>query len=100
MLSMKTINNVVADRLCKYLEERKISQYRLSQLSGVPFPTIKSIMQRRTNGVSLKTVIMLSNGLGIPPRGYLDDDYFLAQNIDLYLVQQKKIYLTIKANTK
>lgn len=59
---MKTLNDAVVERLCKYLGERDMTQYRLPQLSGAPFPTVKSIMQRRTKGVSLKTVIMLANG--------------------------------------
>ena len=81
---MKTLNDAVVERLCKYLGERDMTQYRLSQLSGVPFPTIKSIMQRRTKGISLKTVIMLANGLEITPSEFLNDEIFLADNLDLY----------------
>ena len=80
---MKTLNDAVVERLCKYLGERDITQYRLSQLSGVPFPTIKSIMQRRTKGISLKTIIMLANGLEITPSEFLNDEIFLADNLDL-----------------
>lgn len=80
---MKTLNDAVVERLCKYLGERDLTQYRLSQLSGVPFPTIKSIMQRRTKGITLKTVIMLANGLEITPSEFLDDEIFLADNLEL-----------------
>ena len=80
---MKTLNEVVCERLCKYLGEMNITQYRLSQLSGVPFPTIKSIMQRRTKGITLKTIIMLANGLGISPSEFINDKMFLAENLDL-----------------
>ena len=80
---MKTLNDVVVERLCKYLGEKNITQYKLSQLSGVPFPTIKSIMQRRTKGIALKTIIMLANGLGITPSEFINDEMFLADNLDL-----------------
>lgn len=80
---MKTLNDVVVERLCKYLGEKNITQYKLSQLSGVPFPTIKSIMQRKTKGIALKTVIMLAHGLGIKPCEFIDDDMFLAEHLDL-----------------
>lgn len=80
---MKTLNEVVVERLCKYLGEKNLTQYRLSQLSGVPFPTIKSIMQRRTKGISLKTIIMLANGLGITPSEFINDEMFSADNLDL-----------------
>ena len=80
---MKTLNDAIVDRICKYLGEKDITQYRLSQLSGVPFPTIKSIMQKRTNGISLKTIILLANGLGISPAEFINDKSFLAENLDL-----------------
>ena len=80
---MKTLNDAVVERLCKYLGEKNITQYKLSQLSGVPFPTIKSIMQRRTKGISLKTIIMLAHGLDVTPSEFINDDMFSADNLDL-----------------
>ncbi len=80
---MRTINDAVVDRLYKYLDDKNLTQYKLAQISGVPFPTIKSIMQRRTNGISLKTIIMLSNGIGITPSEFLNDDSFVFQNLDI-----------------
>ena len=80
---MKTLNDAVVERLCKYMGEQDLTQYKLAQLSGVPFPTIKSIMQRRTQGISLKTIILLAHGLGISPAEFIDDDGFLAENLNL-----------------
>ena len=39
-------------------------------------------MQRRTNGISLKTIILLADGLGISPAEFIDDESFLAKNLD------------------
>ena len=80
---MKTINDVVVERLCKYMGEQNLTQYKLAQLSGIPFPTIKSIMQRRTKGITLKTIIMLADGLNIKPSEFIDDPAFLAENLKL-----------------
>ena len=80
---MKTLNDAVVERLYKYMGETNLTQYKLAQLSGIPFPTIKSIMQRRTNGISLKTIILLADGLGISPAEFIDDESFLAKNLDL-----------------
>lgn len=80
---MKTLNDAVVERLYKYMGEKNLTQYKLAQLSGIPFPTIKSIMQRRTNGISLKTIILLADGLGISPTEFIDDESFLAKNLDL-----------------
>ena len=80
---MKTISDAVVDRLCKYLNEQNLTQYKLSQFSGVPFPTIKSIMQRRTKDISLKTIIMISDGLKISPSEFLNDPSFNASDLDI-----------------
>ena len=77
------LNDAVVERLYKYMGEKNLTQYKLAQLSGIPFPTIKSIMQRRTNGISLKTIILLAGGLGISPAEFIDDESFLAKNLDL-----------------
>ena len=80
---MKTINDAVVSRLNKYMEEQNLTQYRLAQLSGIPFPTIKSIMQRKTNDITLKTIIMLSYGLGISPSEFIADTSFSYENLTL-----------------
>ncbi len=80
---MKTLNEVVVERLNKYMGEKDITQYRLAQLSGVPFPTIKSIMQRRTKGITLKTILLLANGLNIPLNEFLDEKIFSVEHLDL-----------------
>ena len=80
---MKNLNDVIVERICKFLGEKDLTQYKLAQLSGIPFATIKSIMQRRTKGISLKTIILLANGLGITPSEFINDDSFLAENLDL-----------------
>lgn len=80
---MKTLNDAIVERLCKYMGEKDLTQYRLAQLSGVPFPTLKSIMQRRTKGISLKTVLMLAYGLGVTPSEFLNDEIFNVDNLEL-----------------
>ena len=80
---MKTLNEVVIDRLNFYMGKLNLTQYALTQKSGVPFPTIKSIMQRRTKGITLKTVIMLAHGVGVSVSEFLDDDSFNFENLEL-----------------
>ena len=79
----KSLNDAIVERLLKYMGEQDLTQYRLAQLSGLPFPTVKSIMQRRTNGISLKTIILLAHGLGISPAEFLNDPAFQAENLYL-----------------
>lgn len=80
---MKTLNDVVVERLNTLMEERGLTQYRLAQLSGVPFPTLKSIMQQRTKGITLKTIILLAEGLGISASEFISGENFSSKNLDL-----------------
>lgn len=73
---MKSVITAVVNRLLYYMGERNLTQYRLAQLSGLPFATVKSIMQRRANGVGLKTLIMLAHGLDMTVSEFLDDPSF------------------------
>ena len=80
---MKTLNTVVVEKLNKIMAEKGLTQYRLAQLSGVPFPTLKSIMQKRTKGIELKTIILLSEGLGITASEFISGESFSSKNLDL-----------------
>ncbi|MBQ9785873.1 MAG: helix-turn-helix transcriptional regulator [Clostridia bacterium] len=79
---MKTLNSVVVQRMCKYMGEQNLTQYKLALNSGLPYATIKSIMQGRTKGVDLKTIILLAKGFKITPSEFIDDSQFLADNLD------------------
>ena len=78
---MKTISEVIVERLLKYMNEKNLSQYKLAELSGVPYPTIKSIMQKRTKDISLKTVILLAHSLEISASMLIEGEDFNVDNL-------------------
>jgi transcriptional regulator with XRE-family HTH domain len=80
---MKTLNDIVVERLNKYMGEQNLTQYRLAQICGLPLATVKSIMQKRTKGITLKTIILLANGLGLTASEFISGKEFLAENLDL-----------------
>ncbi len=71
-----TLTKIVVSRLLIFMNEQNSTQYKLAQKSGVPFPTIKSIMQQKTKNISLRTIILLSRGLGIKASEFLGDASF------------------------
>ena len=87
---MKNINDAIVTRLNKLMGERNLTQYRLAELSEIPYPTMKSIMQRRTKDIELSTVVLLSKGLNIKPCELIDDNSFLPENLDLEIYMNKK----------
>ena len=82
---MKTLNEVVIDRINHYLNGPVQTQYTLAEISGVPYPTIKSIMQRRTKGITLKTVVMLAHAFNVSLSEFFNDEAFIYDNFDLEL---------------
>lgn len=80
---MKSLNEMVVDRMNYYFGITHWSQYLLAEASGVPYPTIKSIMQRRTKGITLKTVVMLARGFQVSVSEFLSDDFFHYEELDL-----------------
>ena len=78
-----TVNDAVATRISKLLRERKISQYRLEQESGIQHGSMQCIMNGRNKTVTLSTVIMLAKGFGISLTEFLNDDVFSAENLDI-----------------
>ena len=80
---MKNISDAVVERLCKYMGEQDLTQYKLATLSGLPYATVKSIMQKRTKSIDLRTIILIANGLGIKPSEFIDTEAFWAENLNL-----------------
>lgn len=80
---MKMLIEAVVDRLNYYMGEKNFSQYSLAECSGVPYPTVKSIMQKRTKGITLKTIVMIARGLGVSVSEFLSDEFFRYDELDL-----------------
>ena len=61
-----SVNDAVAKRITKLLQEKGMSQYRLEQLSGIQHGSMQCIMNGRNKTVTLSTLIMLARGFDIP----------------------------------
>ena len=78
-----TVNNAVAKRISKLLEEKGISQYRLEQESGIQHGSMQCIMNGRNKTVTLSTVIMLARGFGMTLIEFLDDPVFSSNDLEI-----------------
>lgn len=79
-----TVNDAVAKRILKLLEEKDISQYRLEQLSGIQHGSMQCIMNGRNKNVTLSTLLLLAKGFDMSLIEFLDDELFDFGNFDLY----------------
>ncbi len=79
---MKKLNDAIVARI-NQLSGNSLTQYELSKRSGIPYPTIKSIMQKRTKGIDFRTVILLAKGFDMPLTQFLNSPLFNADTLDL-----------------
>lgn len=78
-----TVNNAVAKRITKLLQEKNMSQYRLEQESGIQHGSMQCIMNGRNKTVTLSTIIMLARGFNMTLLEFLDDEIFTSDNLDI-----------------
>ena len=74
-----TVNDAVATRISKLLTERKMTQYRLEQNSGVQHGSMQCIMNGRNKTVTLSTIILLAKGFDMSLPEFLDDEIFSSE---------------------
>ena len=78
-----TVNDAVARRITKLLQEKDMTQYRLELDSGIQHGSMQCIMNGRNKTVTLSTVIMLARGFNIPLTEFVDDDLFRSEDLEV-----------------
>ncbi len=78
-----TVNDAVARRITKLLQEKDMSQYRLELDSGIQHGSMQCMLNGRNKTVTLSTVIMLARGFNISLTEFLDDDLFRSEDLEV-----------------
>ena len=78
-----TVNDAVARRISKLLQEKEMTQYRLEQESGIQHGSMQCIMNGRNKTVTLSTVIMIARGFNLTLLEFLDDEIFRSEYIEV-----------------
>ncbi len=78
-----TVNDAVAKRILKLLQERNMSQYRLEQESGIQHGSMQCIMNGRNKTVTLSTVLLLAKGFQMPLTEFLNDPLFSSNDLEI-----------------
>ena len=74
--------DALALRIEELLQEYNITQYRLSQLSGVSQSTIKEIRDKKNKSVNLTTIYELADGLGMGLDEFFNSPLFKRENLE------------------
>ena len=78
-----TVKDAVAKRITQLLAEKKMTQYRLEQQSGIQHGHMQWIMSGKSKTVTLSTVMMLAKGFGMTVIEFLNNDMFLFENLEV-----------------
>ena len=78
-----TVNDAVAKRISKLLQEKNMSQYRLEQESGIQHGSMQCIMNGRNKTVTLSTVMLIAKGFHMSLTEFLNDEIFGSEELDI-----------------
>ena len=78
-----TVNDAVATRISKLLNEKNMTQYRLEQESGIQHGSMQCIMNGRNKTVTLSTVMMIARGFNVSLIEFLDDEIFRSEDLEI-----------------
>ena len=70
------ISEVVALRIRQILKQRKMTQYRLEQLSGISHNTMINLLNARYKAANMRTVFIIINSLGLSVKDFFDNPLF------------------------
>ena len=78
-----TVNDAIAYRIARLLQEKEITQYKFEQNSGIQHGSMQCIMNGRNKTVTLSTVYKLARGFDITIYEFLDDDIFRSEDLEI-----------------
>lgn len=74
--------DAIAARIEELLQQHHITQYKLSQLSGVSQSTISDIRLKKNKSVNLTIIHELADGLGLGLDQFFSSPLFKRENIE------------------
>ncbi len=78
-----TLNQAFAIRVRELLKEKKMTQYRLEQLTGIYHSTMNAILNNRTKASNFKSIALIIRELGITMTEFFDSPVFDFDNLDI-----------------
>ena len=78
-----TLNQAFAIRVRELLKEKKLTQYKLCQYTGLYPSTMNAIMNNRTNESNFKSMALIIRELGVTIKEFFDSPVFDFNNLDI-----------------
>ena len=78
-----TINQAVAIRVRELLKEKKMSQYKLEQETGLYHSTMYAILNNRVKASNFKSIALIVKALGMSLSDFFNNPVFNFDNINI-----------------
>lgn len=78
-----TLNEAFAIRVKELLKEKKITQYRLCQETGLYPSTMNYILHAKTKASNFKSMALIIRALGVSISNFFDSPVFDLDNLDI-----------------
>jgi len=76
-----TLSKAVSTRIRQILKDRKITQYRLEQMTGINHNTMTNLLNNRYKACNLRTVVLIIMSLNMTISEFFDDEVFANDNL-------------------
>ena len=78
-----TINQAIAIRVCGLLKEKKMSQYKLEQETGLYHSTMNAILNNRVKASNFKSIALIVKALDLSLTDFFDHPVFSFDNLEI-----------------
>ncbi|MCM1224545.1 MAG: helix-turn-helix transcriptional regulator [Lachnospiraceae bacterium] len=78
-----TLNQAFAIRVREVLKEKKMTQYRLEQETGIYHSTMTSILGNKTKASNFKNIALIIRELGLSMADFFNSPVFDFDNLDI-----------------
>ncbi len=78
-----TINQAIAIRVRGLLKEKKMSQYKLEQETGLYHSTMNAILNNRVKASNFKSIALIVKALGLSLTDFFDHPVFSFDNLEI-----------------
>ena len=78
-----TLNQAFAIRVREVLKEKKMTQYRLEQETGIYHSTMTSILGNKTKASNFKNIALIIRELGLSMTDFFNSPVFVFEDLDI-----------------
>ena len=78
-----TLSEAVSTRIRQILKDRKITQYKLEQMSGISHNTMIFLLNNKYKSCNLRTLVIVIMSLNMTIKEFFDDELFANENLEV-----------------